>query len=208
MSFRPHRALSRGFAHLGFARVFSARAVPFAVAFLAASVTMVGSGLAAPKPDTTRSEALQPGAGSSPAQRALGAPDLILPDDLQSIVEIATGYGEAKLEKTESGDPVVVGDIDGVSYQLFFLDCTAHRDCKVQNFYAIWDTPGVSLETINDWNRAQPFHKAYLTEDNFPAIELNISIAGGTSRAQMVDAFDRWTVALAEFQAQILDPAL
>ena len=142
------------------------------------------------------------------ASKAIGGPDFILPDDVKSILDIATGYGNAELDKTESGDPVIVGDINGVAYQLFFLDCTEHRSCKVQNFYAIWDTPGVTLEAINDWNRAQPFHKAYLTEDNFPVIELNVSIAGGTSRRQMLDAFDRWTVALAEFQVQVLDPAL
>ncbi len=141
------------------------------------------------------------------AQTAIGAPGLIMPDDLQAIVDIATGYGSAELEKTESGDPVITGEINGVAYQQFFLDCTQHRDCKVQNFYAIWDTPGVTLDAINDWNRAQPFHKAYLTEDNFPAVELNVSIAGGTSQTQMRDAFDRWTVALAEFQAQVLDQA-
>ena len=133
---------------------------------------------------------------------------MILPDDLDAVLDIATGYGNAELDKTESGDPVITGDINGVSYQLFFLDCTLHRACRIQNFYAVWDTPGVSLETINDWNRAQPFHKSYLTEDNFPVIELNVSIAGGTSRTQMRDAFDRWTIALAEFQVEVLDSAL
>lgn len=142
------------------------------------------------------------------AHKAFDVPDFILPDDLQSILDIATGYGNAELEETETGDPVIVGEINGVAYQLFFLDCTRHRSCKVQNFYAIWDAPGVTLATVNEWNRAQPFHKAYLTEDNFPVIELNVSVAGGTSRVQMIDAFDRWTVALAEFQAQVLDPAL
>ena len=160
---------------------------------------------AAPAPQTLKRA---PAGPKAEAPQTIDGPNFILPDDLKSILDIATGYGNAELDKTESGDPVIVGDINGVAYQLFFLDCTDHRSCKVQNFYAIWDTPGVTLETINAWNRAQPFHKAYLTEDNFPVIELNVSIAGGTSRRQMLDAFDRWTVALAEFQAQVLDPAL
>lgn len=188
----------------GTGRVSRASAAAF-LAFALAGSAMVGVAGAAPAPQTLKRD---PDAAMTEAHEAIDGPDFILPDDLQAILDIATGYGNAELDKTESGDPVIVGDINGVAYQLFFLDCTRHRSCKVQNFYAIWDTPGVTLDAINDWNRAQPFHKAYLTEDNFPVIELNVSIVGGTPRAQMIDAFDRWTVALAEFQAQVLDPAL
>ena len=129
-------------------------------------------------------------------------------NDLETITEIARGYGEAELTTVDNGDPVIVGEMNAISYQLFFLDCTANRDCRVLDFYAIWDTPGVELAVVNDWNRTQPFHKAYLGEDGLPVIELNLSTVGGMTRAQLVDAFDRWAVALAEFQRSVVEAAL
>lgn len=129
-------------------------------------------------------------------------------NDLETIAEIARGYGEAELTTVDNGDPVIVGEMNAISYQLFFLDCTANRDCRVLDFYAIWDTPGIDLAVINDWNRTQPFHKAYLGDDGLPVIELNLSTVGGLTRPQLVDAFDRWAVALAEFQRSVVEAAL
>ena len=197
-------AYSRSPRFPGIGRVSRVPIAACLAALLALGVTF-DAAAAAPAPQVLTRDTTAP---KPEVHETTGAPDFILPDDLKSVLDIATGYGNAELDKTESGDPVIVGDINGVAYQLFFLDCTEHRSCKVENFYAIWDTPGVTLEAINEWNRAQPFHKAYLTEENFPVIELNVSIAGGTSRSQMLDAFDRWIVALAEFQTQVLDPAL
>jgi len=117
---------------------------------------------------------------------------------------MAEGYGEAELTVVENGDPVIVGNINGTAYQLFFLGCTDHRDCKILDFYAIWDQRDVELESVNEWNRSQPFNKAYLAEDGLPVIELNVSTQGLTAD-QLSDAFDRWTIALAEFPREVLD---
>ena len=51
----------------------------------------------------------------------------------------------------------------------------------------------------------KPFHKAYLSEDGLPVVELNLLAAGGVLRSQLVDAYDRFTVAVAEFQAEVID---
>ncbi|NDV85531.1 YbjN domain-containing protein [Aurantimonas aggregata] len=148
---------------------------------------------------------LAPGV-TTPAQ-ALATP-IIAANDVAAVAEIARGYGEAEETTAQNGDPVIVGQMNGIGYQLFFLECAANRDCKVLDFYAIWDTPGVELAVINDWNRMQPFNKAYLGEDGLPVIELNLSLVGGLTRPQLVDAFDRWAVALAEFQRTVVEGAL
>ncbi|MEF2552715.1 YbjN domain-containing protein [Aurantimonas sp. A2-1-M11] len=152
----------------------------------------------------SRSLAAQSG---TDGQSSLGV-DLLRADDLDTILDIAQGYGDADLVKTEIGDPVITGIINGVAYQLFFLDCTDGKDCEVINFYAIWDRPDITLEALNAWNRTQPFHKAYQTEEQLPVVELNLSIRGGVTRTQLTDAYDRWMISLAEFEAQILEPSL
>jgi hypothetical protein len=149
----------------------------------------------------------QPAGAPLAAVAVADQPEIIRADDVAAIAEMARGYGEAEQTTLENGDPVVVGDMNGIAYQLFFLECTDNRDCKVLDFYAIWDAPGVQLGTINEWNRTRPFNKAYLGEDGLPVIELNLSTAGGLTRGQLGDAFDRWAVALADFQRSVVERA-
>lgn len=147
------------------------------------------------------------GKAEVPATRGTaGASSEIIPaDDLATMLELAQGYGEAELTTIENGDPVIVGEISGVAYQLFFLNCADdHTGCAIMNFYAIWDVQDVAISAINEFNRMQPFNKAYLTADNLPVVELNLSTVGGMTRGQLDAAFERWTIALAEFPRQVL----
>lgn len=133
-------------------------------------------------------------------------PQAIEMNDFAAMLDIARGYGEAELVSTESGDPVITGDINGTAYQLFFLDCRDNRDCRTINFYAIWDSAGVSLELVNRWNGLGAYNKSYLTVDGLPVVELNAS-AIGLSRDRLADLFDRWTVTLAAYPREVLDSA-
>lgn len=137
---------------------------------------------------------------ANPAANAIGR------NDLPAILDVAQGYGEAELTKTETGDPVITGDINGTAYQLFFLDCSRNTDCRTLNFYAIWDGAGISLELINRWNATGAYNKSYLTETGMPVVELNASSIDLT-KERLGDLFDRWTVTLAEFPRQVLDKA-
>jgi len=137
---------------------------------------------------------------------AQGTPPQIDRNDFEAILEIARGYGEADLTSIENGDPVIVGDINGTAYQLFFLECEDNRDCGVLDFYAIWDQRNVALELVNIWNGSQPFNKSYLTPEGLPVVELNVS-AIDLTRTRLTDAFDRWTITLAAFPREVLDVA-
>ncbi|KQT86053.1 YbjN domain-containing protein [Aurantimonas sp. Leaf443] len=142
----------------------------------------------------------------APAQPAPERPPLIQPNDVDALAAILEGYGSAEVERTDGGDPVILGTLNGTGYQVFYLDCREGRDCRSASFYAIWNTPGVSLEQVNDWNRSDPFHKAYLTEENFPVLELNVSLVGGLTARNVDDIAERWTVALAKFETTVLNP--
>ena len=127
-------------------------------------------------------------------------------NDFVAILDVARGYGEAELTKTENGDPVITGDITGTAYQLFFLDCRGNQDCKTLNFYSVWDGAGIDLNLINAWNAAGAYNKSYLTETGMPVVELNAS-AIDLTRERLSDLFDRWTVTLAAFPREVLDKA-
>ncbi|TFF20715.1 hypothetical protein E3C22_00600 [Jiella endophytica] len=145
-------------------------------------------------------------AGPAPATEARAAAETIDRNDFPAMLDLARGYGEAELTKTETGDPVIAGDINGTAYQLFFLDCRNNRDCRTLNFYAIWDGAGVSLDLVNHWNSLGAYNKSYLTETGMPVVELNAS-SFDLTRRRLADLFDRWTVTLAEFPREVLDKA-
>lgn len=177
---------------------------------LAAAFLLLASGspqaMAVAAEAATEADAAAPDSPVNPGADLAGeASEIIAADDLAAMRDLARGYGEAELTSVEDGDPVIVGEINGAAYQLFFLACTdEHTDCGVLNFYAIWDVQGVAIDAINEFNRTQPFNKAYLTPDNLPVVELNLSMAGGVTRGQLDDAFERWTIALAEFPRAVL----
>lgn len=177
---------------------------------LAAAFLLLASGspqaMAVAAGSATEADAVAPESSVKPGADLPGkGSEIIAADDLSAIVGIALGYGVAELSAIEDGDPVIVGAINGVAYQLFFLNCADdHTACAIMNFYAIWDVQGVAINAINEFNRTQPFNKAYLTPDNLPVVELNLSTVGGMTRGQLDDAFERWTIALAEFPREVL----
>ncbi len=177
---------------------------------LAAAFFLLASGspqaMAVAAEAATKADPAAPDSPVKPGADLAGeASEIVQADDLSAIVGIALGYGDAELSAIEDGAPVIVGEINGAAYQLFFLACTdEHTDCGVLNFHAIWDVPDVAIDAVNAFNRTQPFNKAYLTADGLPVVELNLSTVGGMTRGQLDDAFERWTIALAEFPREVL----
>ena len=84
---------------------------------------------------------------------------------VDEILNIARGYGSATLEAQTNGDPKISGKIDGVTYQVFFMNCTDNKNCEDLNFYAGFLDNKQTLEAINAWNRDKRFGKAYLDSD-------------------------------------------
>ncbi|WP_158555195.1 YbjN domain-containing protein [Fulvimarina endophytica] len=140
--------------------------------------------------------------GETPTAPA--AATILSTDDLDAIVDLAEAYGDARIVELDNGDPALVGEINGTAYQLFFLNCDQAQGCDALNFYAIWDVPTVSVGALNLWNRNAPFNKAYLTEDNLPVIEMNLPASGGFVREQLDEIFGQWTIALADFERNVI----
>lgn len=111
---------------------------------------------------------------------------------------------EALLRKA-GYDPVQVKDrtlrveMDGLKV-LFF---TAENQLNIQA-YAGFSGGGVSLDTINEWNKNKRFSHAYLDNDNDPAIELDLDLDGGyVSEEQIMAYFGLVRISVTTFKTHI-----
>lgn len=122
---------------------------------------------------------------------------------VDEILNIARGYGSATLEKQSSGDPKISGKIAGVTYQVFFMNCTNNTNCEDLNFYAGFLDNKPTLEVINAWNRDKRFGKAYLDSDLDAVVEFDLNLVHGVSRENLDSAFSLWTLILDQYTTYI-----
>jgi hypothetical protein len=150
-----------------------------------------------------RTRVLHP-AASLALTAALAAPtalaaELIDATEPPRVLAIAQTYGDAALTTDGMGDPLIKGTLDGQGYVIDFYDCTKRRDCTTVTFQAVWETDKVSKAKMAKWNRTERFGKAYLDEDGYPTVEMNVNLRGGVSAANLNDTFDWWRLVLERF---------
>jgi hypothetical protein len=124
-------------------------------------------------------------------------------NNIDEILNIARGYGSATLESQSNGDPKISGKMDSVTYQVFFLNCTANKSCEDINFYAGFLDNKQTLEAINQWNRDKRFGKAYLDSDLDAVIEFDVNLEHGVARQNLDAAFRLWSLVLSQYTTYI-----
>lgn len=99
----------------------------------------------------------------------------------------------------ENGAPVLVSQLSGVTFTVLFYNCDGPRGCQDLQLRATYapETP-VSLDRLNDWNRAAFIGKAYQSDDAV-ILEHAISGADGLSRYSFGQTLSRWQLALQQF---------
>lgn len=116
------------------------------------------------------------------------------------IANVARGYGSVTMDSAANGDPMISGKIEGISYHLFFRNCSAtHGDCEDLNFYAGFLDNKQTLDVINAWNRDKRFGKAYLDSDLDAVIEYDVNLEYGISRDNLDSSFSVWSLILKQF---------
>ncbi len=116
---------------------------------------------------------------------------------VEDILNLALARGPATLESQANGAPRIAGSIDGVPYQLFFLNCT--ESCEDLNFYAGFRDIKPTMDAVNAWNRDKRFGNAYLDADLDAVIEFDVNVEYGVSPDNLGAAFALWTLLLGEF---------
>jgi hypothetical protein len=122
---------------------------------------------------------------------------------VEEIINIARGYGSATLETQSNGDPKISGKIEGVTYQVFFMNCTENANCEDLNFYAGFLDNKQTLDAINAWNRDKRFGKAYLDTDLDAVIEFDVNLEHGVSQKNLDAAFELWSLVLDQYTTYI-----
>jgi hypothetical protein len=118
---------------------------------------------------------------------------------VDEIVTIARGYGAATLESQGDGNPRIAGNIKGVPYYVFFMNCTDQAACEDINFYAGFANIKPTMDALNAWNRDKRFGNAYLDADLDAAIEYDVNLEYGVTRENLDAAFGVWSVLLEQY---------
>lgn len=122
---------------------------------------------------------------------------------VDEIVTIARGYGSATLESQGDGNPRIAGNIKGVPYYVFFMNCAADKACEDINFYAGFADIKPTMDALNAWNRDKRFGNAYLDADLDAAIEYDVNLEYGVTRENLDAAFGVWSVLLEQYTAYV-----
>jgi Putative bacterial sensory transduction regulator len=114
------------------------------------------------------------------------------------------GYA-AKLGTDKVGDPMITSGVSGTTFQIFFYNCTDHRQCATVTFHSGYDlATAPSLERMNEWNRGKRFGRAYLDKENDPILEMDVDLDdGGMSTALFIDNIEFWQSVLGDFEKHI-----
>jgi hypothetical protein len=126
--------------------------------------------------------------------------------DPGSVVRALQGGGySAKLGVDKVGDPMVTSAVGGTTFQIFFYNCTNHKDCATVQFHSGYDFDhALPLETINEWNRSQRFGRAYLDKENDPILEMDVDLDdGGVAPLLFIDNIEFWTSILGNYEKHI-----
>jgi Putative bacterial sensory transduction regulator len=119
--------------------------------------------------------------------------------NVEQIANVARGYGSVTMDKASNGDPMISGKIEGVSYYLFFRNCTDNANCEDLNFYAGFLDNKQTMDALNAWNRDKRFGKAYLDSDLDAVIEFDVNVEYGISDKNLDSTFSVWSLILKQF---------
>ncbi|TGQ63660.1 YbjN domain-containing protein [Mesorhizobium sp. M00.F.Ca.ET.186.01.1.1] len=115
--------------------------------------------------------------------------EIIKAPDPAAILEIAKGFGSAKMDKDDGGDPMVSGRLQGMKYVIYFYGCEDHEKCKSIQFSSGY-TDAFTAEQANEWNKKYRWVKAFSGDgSNF---KMDVSFAGGITKANLEGQFTNW----------------
>ncbi len=119
--------------------------------------------------------------------------------NVDKILDIAKGWGSARLETDGVGDPLIVGRMEGTLYGIFFYDCDDDKEqCRAMQFKAGSEGTSnkISLREINALNNDTVFGKWFMDDEGDLGVKLAYNLAYGYTHRNLDDTFDWWRVIL------------
>lgn len=131
------------------------------------------------------------------------AQTLLTGADTAEILNAARGYGSATLTTQGNGDPQITGKIEGITYQVYFRNCTDNADCEDLNFYLGFLDIKPTLDDINDWNYNKRFSRAYIDQDGDACVEMDLDLVRGVTAEYLDAQFGLWAMVVSQFADHI-----
>ncbi|TAJ70989.1 MAG: YbjN domain-containing protein [Phenylobacterium sp.] len=97
---------------------------------------------------------------------------------------------DAKIAKTDAGEPYVATQKDGVNFNIDLYDC-ADRRCRAVQFVASFDLKDpLPAAKANEWNLKKRYVRAYLDGSGDPIFAYDANLAPGGSYEALEDDLD------------------
>lgn len=109
----------------------------------------------------------------------------------------AHGY-QASLTTDGSGDPLVMGQADGLKFKVQTYDCngSAPRRCRSLQFIAAFSldraATDADVRAMNDYNRKKVYGRAFIDENGDAAVDMVINLNGGVLAGNLMDTVGTW----------------
>ena len=101
---------------------------------------------------------------------------------------------------TPDDDGDLVWKIDGFKSFLF----VAKDETSIQ-FHASFKSDNTTVRKVNEWNRTMRYSKTYLDSDGDPHLELDLDLAGGVTRARIIDFLKTCTLSFGNWKKQVVE---
>lgn len=106
---------------------------------------------------------------------------------------------QAEITKDDAGDPMIKSASEGVSWRIYFYNCTAGR-CNSIQFSAGFDLDnGITYSKANEWNYTKRFSRAALDDDMDPYVRYDVDAEKGFTSEAMALAVETWLLVLPSF---------
>ena len=155
---------------------------------------MAQLGMEAPEP------VLAPG-GEPPA-----APGVVLASDPASVMAALQAAGYPAEQSVDGvGDPMLRVEQNGLTWIVYFYNCTRNADCQSLQFAAGFDfDEPVEIDLLNAWNTQSRFSKALLHEDGSVLLQYDLAAYGaGLDGAYVGEIAAIWEGAVGAFAQHV-----
>lgn len=144
---------------------------------------------------------------SACSNMAMAATTNISAGNPQSIFDAMKTEGyTATFAKDQDGDPEInVSLQNGSDFTVLFYGCVEHAKCETVMFSSGYNKADSQfLMAVTDWNRANRWTRALITDDGHPHLEMDIDLRdGGISPALFSRYIKHWAEAEEEFEQKI-----
>lgn len=130
------------------------------------------------------------------------ADDAVVPPDPWEIIHVAREFGSAEVSRDSMRDPLITGEVDGLSYRISFYGCWLGRECKTILFETDLgrDDWKPKAKELAAWNARALFGRAWARADGRAALDHPLAMAKGLPRESLRATFAAWRSAVVDYR--------